>query len=70
MSIKIKYFRSFLCKSQYIEIFFKNPFTNHEKYDILNDGLRLCPVYGIAPFERLTLAWLLHFTRTRLGFTD
>jgi hypothetical protein len=27
-------------------------------------------VYGIAPFERLTLAWLLHFTRTTLGFTD
>ena len=27
-------------------------------------------MYGIAPFEHLTLAWLLHFTRTLLGFTD
>ncbi len=26
--------------------------------------------YGIAPFERLTLAWLSHFTRALLGFTE
>ena len=26
--------------------------------------------YGIAPFECFTLAWLSHFTRALLGFTD